>query len=529
MKKALLALVTFAALCVVASSSSAGAGEPSSDEYTTIQQMAAQFAPYSCASDRNQREALRSFKSKSAPWWFHATNSYIETYHGVFACGFNEQSYSDIMTNLNTAMTDGVRTLLIFAHGGLVPGASGFSGAVAALNGFFPSPGPNPGPSTETLNAYPIFLVWHTGLGESVSGSWFGSNERQSSPHGLYNRKAAFEADVAQRAADGTSHNLDPSDDSWMQLDPAADLNARETFFRMYNVFNVLHIWHFMIDEAEDTVNPKIQDAAGTRLIAKIAELHRQDPGFKVVLVGHSAGAILISALIEQYDRYIAEHPGAEGSNGPMNFDVIFMAPAVSYMRFERALRTGRIANFRMFTMNDTCERHDHVTALDTPVPSASPSPGTVAPSPSPTSLAQRIQADSYPSSLLYFISGVLHIYPDYPLLGLSRYLHTQTGEYEENLLMQDVQTRLMWYKAPIVLAPTFGSPPLGERSNAYRHGYFANDPATLSSVVNFTNHELENEPASPGQSTLPPDTPPPSPAPSGFHGCYDATSSTAL
>jgi hypothetical protein len=225
----------------------------------------------------------------------------------------------------------------------------------------------------------------------------------------------------------------------------------------------------------------------------------------------------MISALIEQYDRYVTANPTAELTNKPMTFNVVLMAPAVSYMRFERALRTSRIANFRMFTMNDTCERRDHVTEMDTTPPLAS----------SPTAAPNTTLANVYPYSLLYFISGVLHIYPDYPLLGLSRYWHTQTGQYADNLLLKDVQSRLMWYKAPIVLAPTFRSSPEGQISTAYRHGYFARDPATLSSIVYFTNHELDNEPARPGQSTPPPDTPPPSPAPPPYHGCYDNKSST--
>lgn len=514
MQKTFFAFIACLALCipVLADRASADAPQPKATTLSPLDALFAQFAPYSCASDGSQRAALRSFTPSPGPTWLHGDESYIETYRGQLDCYSIGESYVKTIRHIESVLNGGsVNTLLIFAHGGLVPGASGFKGALDALNGFFPAP---PG---ESLKAYPLFLIWHTGFGESLTGSWFGSNERQATAHGLLDRGAAFDTLNAERDIDGTSHNLDPVGDQWAILDPKADMNERETWFRTYNVVDFLHIWHFMIDEAEDTVNPDIKDSVSPVLIRTIAWFHHYKPKFRVVLVGHSAGAIVVSAFIEQYDRYIWSHRDLESPEDPMKFDVIFLAPAVSYMRFERALRTGRIANFRMFTMNDTCERRDHVTEMD-PTPTSSPQPQS-----------ERLKRDLYPYSLLYFISGVLQIYPDYPLLGLARYLHTTpTGPYANNLLLKDVQTRLMAYKAPIVLAPTMTSPmPAGLSSGAYRHGDFARDPATLQSIVYFTNHELDETPP-PGLRTIPPDTPPPNPVPLGAHGCYDLTSSTA-
>ena len=173
-------------------------------------------------------------------------------------------------------------------HGGLVPGYNGFGTALGAVKGFFLA---TSSPAPERLNAYPLFIIWHTGFGESVFGSSFSSNQRQSTAHGLLNRSEIHRAMDSERDGDGTSHDQDPLLGSWSRQDFEANINDRESEFREYNLVNALNIWNFMINEAEDTVRLSNEGAAGTQLIEAIAAIHKDNPSFKVVFVGHHAGA----------------------------------------------------------------------------------------------------------------------------------------------------------------------------------------------------------------------------------------------
>lgn len=114
----------------------------------------------------------------------------------------------------------------------------------------------------------------------------------------------------------------------------------------------------------------------------------------KLFLVGHSAGAIMICELLDTLFNTM-------GWTGKVV--VLFLAPAATMSRFELALNqhAAKIEKFRMFTMTDSNERHDVLTQ------------GIL-----PDVLANAF----YPSSLLYFISGVLERDNDVPLIGMDRY-----------------------------------------------------------------------------------------------------------
>jgi len=107
----------------------------------------------------------------------------------------------------------------------------------------------------------------------------------------------------------------------------------------------------------------------------------------RILLVGHSAGAIFIGELLKAADERGIDR----------KFEVVFLAPAVRMDRFASTLDNNfaRVAAFRMFTMTDDNERKDVL------VPQV---------------------AFFYPCSLLYFISGVLESIIDCPLVGMDRF-----------------------------------------------------------------------------------------------------------
>jgi len=89
-------------------------------------------------------------------------------------------------------------------------------------------------------------------------------------------------------------------------------------------------------------------------------------------------------------------------------FDVIFLAPAVTYDQFDATLANhqSRIAHFRSFGMTDDWE------------------------------IADRLLPVVYPRSLLYFVSGLLEETIDEPLVGMERFLR------EEKIRKRSMPTR---------------------------------------------------------------------------------------
>lgn len=181
--------------------------------------------------------------------------------------------------------------------------------------------------------------------------------------------------------------------------------------------------------------------------------------GHRLILVGHSAGAIWVSEFLEAA-KLRGDVPPAE---------VHFLAPAVRATKFAATLAQAgtQIATFRIFTMQDHLEREDPVLA--TILGSGA---GTI-----------------YPSSLLYVISGILEnrkgaAYPDAPLVGMERFFKGNTGwigEPEERKALDDIRAMLAARPDPLVLSVVNGGP--GLSSSAISHGGFTRDPDTLDSI----------------------------------------------
>lgn len=169
----------------------------------------------------------------------------------------------------------------------------------------------------------------------------------------------------------------------------------------------------------------------------------------RVVLVGHSAGAIFACNLLRN------------ATSGA--FDVAFLAPAVSYSFFKDtiSIHSDKIANFRMYTMTDANERKD---ALINGAPFV------------------------YPSSLLYLISGILeedsNKKPDIdcPILGMERfYDDSYNARPADAGLRDDVRQFLDSFTNGVVWSQS--NEGAGLASSFLDHGGFDCDFDTIASL----------------------------------------------
>jgi pimeloyl-ACP methyl ester carboxylesterase len=365
--------------------------------------------------------------------------------------------------------------LVFYVHGGLVSGVDGFRSAAGRSCDFFsPVPCGLNEESFEALNGFPLFVVWHSGFAEAVGATMFASRTREASPHGVLTRKFTLADHARDMSEQGVSHN-DALLDGYR-------VNDAEVLFRNDNFFNAPNLWRFMQGEIDDAFSSR-EDRIGFRLVRDLARMHADFPGkLHVVLVGHSMGTEFTARFVEEYDAFArgardGRIAAAERAN-PLRFDMISLAPAVSYAAFERALRTDRIARLRLFMMDDRRERLNPLLDF---------------------AFSRKQAADIYPLSLLYFVSGVLNPYPDYPLLGMHRYWVDAHGAYASHLLIEAVKRRLFTYPRVLVLSPSTKGPE-GMRSCAERHGDFEGDDEVVASIIHIVNHEWNTPPPAAGQ-----------------------------
>lgn len=203
-------------------------------------------------------------------------------------------------------------------------------------------------------------------------------------------------------------------------------------------------IWNQMKKDTADAFLPG-EHHGGTALLADLRK--KADAGLtlpRITLIGHSTGAIYICQFIEAAAQMLPQS----------RFDVVFLAPALTYERFAATLANHgpRIAHFRAFAMNDDWEIAD--------------------------SLAPII----YPRSLLYFVSGLLEPTVDEPLVGMERYLR-ETKIFTRAEFPAIARGRAFFDDFPqsLVWAPdTVGE---GTLTSSARHGDFDDDEDTLKSL----------------------------------------------
>lgn len=174
-----------------------------------------------------------------------------------------------------------------------------------------------------------------------------------------------------------------------------------------------------------------------------------------LVVVGHSAGSIWASAMMER----ASQQPGFP------KFALALLAPAVRMTEFAAALSVGKdlVRVFRVFAMADPLERADAVLGKGT---------GAI-----------------YPSSLLYLVSGLFEetdgaAAVDAPLLGMQRFL-ARPPEWLRDGAEEAAVAAVRSYAGGIANSAVYAkvSGGAGLSSDAISHGAFDDDPATLASV----------------------------------------------
>ncbi len=363
------------------------------------------------------------------------------------------------------------RTLVIYFHGGLVDRTSALNGAARLRQPF------------EDAGAFPFFFVYNVGAGESV-----GQGSANSTLYpvedlrevGLINRYMALNKE------DRIRHALDRSHGSWSPgID---DVTHVEEFMRHGGILSNVGwlgslAWAYMkgainnsllIDATNGPVDP--EQAGGYVFLLKLRDfLHTLNQNdYRIVLIGHSTGAIYISKFIRKAHQVFTSEKTTN-----QNFEVILLAPAVRYDDFQETLAQAgrRIANLRIFTMLDAWESRDHVLASTLGV-FLSPFAGV------------------YSHSLLYLISGVFEAEPDTPLVGLDRFRPenfaclTRFQDWPTGPKWRDIITdanermQVIARGSPFALSPTGPGATRGWRSFATDHGDFPTDYETLDSMV---------------------------------------------
>jgi hypothetical protein len=182
-----------------------------------------------------------------------------------------------------------------------------------------------------------------------------------------------------------------------------------------------------------------------TRLLDAI---HDQVPAdTHIVLVGYSAGCLLIDEFLTEAHTLMPDR----------KFDVIWMAPAISYRRVAADIDAYRqnVRHFKEFNLDPNLELSDHML-----------------------NDIGRYRSDAYPGSLLLFVSGALENQPDTPIVGLERFrAHPRFWSPTEKASIDAVATALN------LAQNTFISSKTSPDCTATKHGDFVFDPPTLSTI----------------------------------------------
>lgn len=216
-------------------------------------------------------------------------------------------------------------------------------------------------------------------------------------------------------------------------------------------------IWNQMKKDTEDSFGTSPNSCAAA-VVQQLKTLENAGQHFsRITLVGHSTGAIYVCNFLDAAAK--------AGLKAPVK--VVFLAPAVTYQRFAKAVsahQASLLKSFRMFAMTDDRESSDRMLGV------------------------------IYTRSLLYFVSGLLEGQPDpagkwqsivdMPLVGMQRFLSHPT------VFGQDPDIKIVTAFLNGQASRTIWSPSAlgqGLDSNASHHGDFDDqDPETLHSIQYF-------------------------------------------
>lgn len=229
--------------------------------------------------------------------------------------------------------------------------------------------------------------------------------------------------------------------------------------------------------------DPSNPEAVMTRFMRAFVPLWKERR-LRVVLVGHSAGAIYVSRIVENLAAWRGETGASKGQDG---VEVVFLAPACTYefiANRKAAFRTY-VKAFRMFALSDDAERYDALLAVQA---------------------APKAVRGWYDASLLYYISNNLEGQVDRPLLGMERFWRLRNREpvvmprdladWEVQSIratdeLLDIERNTVWSRGTFgeALSPLPGAP--GWQSSAARHMDFWSDPLLRRSLAYIASHPM--------------------------------------
>ncbi|RYG37302.1 hypothetical protein EON81_07090 [bacterium] len=193
----------------------------------------------------------------------------------------------------------------------------------------------------------------------------------------------------------------------------------------------------------------------------------RTDPPERIVLVGHSAGAIYATRFL----RRAAERlPGTR-------FDVLYLEPAITYHEMAEAvpLYRARVDHFRMFAMDDATARRNSVLNELGVIDSLD------------RSIGRGRFSRLYPGSLLYVVSNILEGDADTPMIALQRFRMPDLPLTEsERQDRTTVDSYLDWTRDVAWSHGGVGPPDPrpGYATQATQHGGIWREPVTNGSMV---------------------------------------------
>jgi hypothetical protein len=258
----------------------------------------------------------------------------------------------------STLPPDQPKRLVIYAHGGLNSEADAVSRA-RALGRYFLGNG-----------CYPLFVVWKTGLWESLQGVLSKLRDQITSPQGI---PAATSA-----AARTWSDTSDLLIEKWVGRPAGRPL------------------WCEMKDNAALAFTPR---RAGDLLLEGLLALaSRWNADFELHLVGHSAGSIWLGHLLRRMSD-----PSWNGLQERVQSTHLF-APActVDFANQHFAAVPSAMRGLQMELLSDSIERKDNVASV-------------------------------YRRSLLYLVSNALESDLRTPLLGLASIYGSDAGRWNGN------------------------------------------------------------------------------------------------
>jgi hypothetical protein len=351
-----------------------------------------------------------------------------------------------------------LRTLAVFIHGGLVDASSGLCTAHNLKQPLLDA------------GAFPYFFIYNVGPADSVQKGSRDNDARYHIPNpqwgGLINRYNQEWRDKIARDKLKRDHGEVTMAEAQMRdgiLASNVGLRGSEAWAYMKGTIDDA----LQIDRYTRVTSP--QRAGGVEFLNALDNFLSTRRDFRVALIGHSTGSIYISKMLRKVDEILTH-----GAAAKQQFEVIFLAPAVSYSEFYRTLleSPARLGRLRIFTMSDTFEMKDPVLA-------------------STLGAALAPIAKVYDRSLLYLISGVFEGYADEPLLGLDRFRRIDPASGFEKAPLGDEQLKRVNYVlsaiqrySPWVLSRTGPTAARGYRSQAVDHGAFPSDYETLDSMT---------------------------------------------